>query len=266
MKLRCEHVLFTGAAVLLAAAAVCWTRPLPFSETIPAPCGSSREFPIMESPAEKPFRGPAVWRPPGFPKERHAWIFELFTPPAVYLDAQAGFFRLEPPRPGQEKPDEAHALQLAGFADVLYRLQYHGYAGEAGGYLINLKNEEKQSWLVGKTGQDFPELDFTIRGFDPPKNGPGNGAILRIFDHRLNKEVALTDEPLYEPGRIARLTSDYAPGTVIKAAENETFQTATGTYRVLKIDCAASKVVLERAATGPDKPETIVLRLSPFPP
>ena len=260
MKARYDKILFAAAALALVAACVWFLQPQPMPGEKFGSKQSGMEPLLPASPSEELALRPSPWLPPDSHQEQAAWIFDLFTPPPVYFHPEDETFSLEPPRQEEVNEPENDGLRLAGFGRVRYRLQYCGYAGGEGSYLINLRDEESESWLVGKVGQEFPQQDFSIRNFQGPA-AAGESAALTIYDQRLDKEIVLCEEPSYEMGRLARFALNHQTGTEIEAAENESFQAGPATYLVKTIDCAGGKAVLSRTVPGKEEPETVILYL-----
>ena len=198
-------------------------------------------------------------------------VFEVFTPPIIYFNPATDSFTLESPFPAPvSQPD--FGLELVAVERALYRLQYEGFAGREGAYVVLLRNEETGLGLRGRTGQRLIEGDCVVVDFSVDRRliEQDNGSpiiqetvVIVIYDERLQMEVILGPEPRYQSEARAVLRQRGEGGEMFSLVEEETLELEDAHYRVVKIDMEAGSVAVERHGMADESPEVRVLYALP---
>ena len=212
------------------------------------------------------------WREPA----RQSWdekaIFEVFTPPIVYYSRETNTFTLEPPLHSEETENE-FGVELVGFARRPYRLQFEGYVGEEGDYMVLLKEREMERGLRGRVNDHFSEEEFTILSFvinrnliHPEEAGRTPYVVedieLGVFDIREGRIYTLGKEPTYYPGVEAILRSTRAGSRNFQLREGAVMEVGDIILALRKIDLVNQNVTLEKRGAQSDETDTRTLLLN----
>ena len=217
---------------------------------------------------EEPEPKPARWTAP--PSQSHGaeWIYEVFTPPAIYYDPALRFFGATPPggRPV--------TLELAEVRTHPYRLQLIGYVGAAGGYQGAFANELTGATMLARAGTRFPGLGITVRRFEVRKicrPDPAGRSLLEteatavVLDEQTGKEIVLTSlERCYTgaPSAMLVIAGGSGAGLAHELHEGESFAGGGGVYHLDKLGlCPPGAVVSMASATAvPSRATTFTLK------
>jgi hypothetical protein len=197
------------------------------------------------------------------------WIYDLFTPPKIYINLETGEWVSEGWKP--PPPPEPFGLYLAEIDRARYRIQILGYIEE------DFKDPTKSLLLMvdeatgdnlrlrvgdAPEGHDFEVVNFTIERVFEDDGGITKRATASILDLRTDESVDLIHgKPLYTDGVAICLRSEedasveWRPEAVGATLENE-----RGTYRLSAIDFEAASLTIEKAFPGTERePETQTL-------
>lgn len=193
------------------------------------------------------------------------WVYELFTPPAIYYSPLAGTFTVMPPIPDAG----AIGFELVAVELEPYRLQLAGYYGNPDELVGAFTSRHLAAPLLGRNGRHFPELGLTLRNLEVRKVPVDAGdvvpafevaAIATLFDERAGTVVTLdsrvrklTDTPLAR----LRFANERQPREL---REGDEFSDAVATYRIEHVQLDPPEVVISRRVASLPQPETRVLR------
>jgi len=235
--------------------------------TDPAPLqGADYERPVSKISGVQE----AHWeRPPG-QSAGEEWIFEVFTPPIIYYHSGTQQFALTPPS-GNLK-EEPFGLDLQSVDHELYRLQYAGYLGEEGRYVVEIRDMETQTYFRGKVGARFPEAEFSIKDFvvnayvvqpQDSKSTPHLERVIQlvIWDERSAKSIVLTQEPLIGEFPIVVVKDQY--GAAHRVRSGECFTSGDAVFTLLDADPAAGSARFRKDPASGVPSETVLLRQAP---
>lgn len=223
----------------------------------------------VPNPAEKD----ATWPKPGAQSSGPNWLYDVFTPPKIYLDAEGNFTPI-PPKP--PVPPAPFGIYLADMQRKLFRIQMQGYSGsrdkpeEAA---IFLYDEERQLRFIIQTGQTNEEADVEVVDFKIDRRVYGDSnvevvATATILDRRSGKQVELNDnERLYESEVSVLFRSEQDSSVEVQLLVEPsdpvtTFETPAGKYILQEINLEAATVTVEKQAT--DDNEAQIRTLSPL--
>src|SRR4051812_12143893 len=104
------------------------------------------------------------WLAPPSQSTGDRWIYELFTPPAVFYDGTNHRFTVTGASdPAKTSP--SFPLELIAVRRELYRVQLGGYFGEPGAYTAVLSQPGKPEALFAKQGTSLADQGLTLRQF-----------------------------------------------------------------------------------------------------
>ncbi|MFT5837036.1 MAG: hypothetical protein ACI9ZV_000539 [Candidatus Azotimanducaceae bacterium] len=264
--------LILAAAVLLLAGGVL----LYLQESSAAP---SLTAPVNIEPADNPYQAvpiaesklveanwPEATAQPAGPR----WIYDVFTPPKIYMDLVTKQFTADPPvKLADPVP---FGIYLAEIERNPYRIQLEGYVEEdlsdASKSLLLIFNEETQKQVRARPGDvkvsaEFKLLSFDIERIRDSDNNIQKVATAVILDQRSGEEVALIHgERLF----------DFGVTVVIKSAENPSFEKVlteaftdfegpSGSYSLKEINLEESSVLVEKKGLDDVLPEVRTLRV-----
>ncbi|MCC5805602.1 MAG: hypothetical protein JJU00_04665 [Opitutales bacterium] len=258
--------LAAGAAALLAAGFAALLRAAP----PPLPSPPAAVHPPEPRAVAVPDPTPAAWDEPPNQSAGPDWLFEVFTPPIIYFDPERNAFDVTPPR--RAEPPPPFALNPVRFERGLYRLQYAAHAGAEGRYIIEIRDEETDTWLRGRVGEhiaegDFRILDFSVERIRVPGAAAGDTAyvdeviLLEILDERTGETVVLSREPRYEDAWTLVAEGD---GYTLSLDEGEQWQDGSTVYTIDSMDPATGQVGVTRRR-GDAEPESRGFSIPPDP-
>lgn len=117
--------------------------------------------PPLSPPATTP-----AWAPPTAQRRGREWVYDVFTPPAIFRDARTGRLTVEALKPAEEPPAQPFGLTLRRVERPLYPLQLVGYAGAPGSYRGVFENVITGETFLGAEGRVIDGLGLTIARFD----------------------------------------------------------------------------------------------------
>lgn len=204
--------------------------------------------PIPETPTNE-----ASWPEPT--EQSTTWVYDVFTPPKIYIDEAGQFTEIGwvPP-----VPPEPFGLYLAEIKRDLYRIQIQGYIEEDRDdptkTLVLLNDEERNTTVrlrAGDTDQasEVEVIDFKIdRKINAEEGQVELTARATIRDLRTDETIVLTkDQIRYESGVKVTLRSEQLPNFEIQLSEpGATFENDLGKYKLLKINLEEQSVIVEK--------------------
>lgn len=222
-------------------------------------------IPIAESESVE-----ATWPEVGPQPAGPRWIYDVFTPPKIYLDLATGEFTAEPPVPPQ--PPVPFGIYLSGVEREAYRLQLEGYIEEdrsdSSKTLLLMYDEEAEKQVRARPGDEKPEAEFELLNFDIERIRDGNNnievvATAVILDQRTGEEVTLVHgERRFESGVTAIIRSEQDPSYVKELEEAPVeFEGPLGNYTLLEINLEESSVKVEKHGVEERDPEVETLRV-----
>lgn len=216
-------------------------------KAIPVPASSDQE---------------ASWPEAG--EQSTTWVYDVFTPPKIFIDANGQFSAegLKPP-----PPPVPYGIYLADIKRNPYRIQIEGYIeevpGDASKSLILMYDEERAKSIRARVDgvvedSEFKVLSFSIERVVDPKEGIYKVAKATILDQRTSKEVVLTHgERLFDDAITIQIKSNELPEVDIKLSKaGETFETELGQYVLKEIYLEESSISVEKLGSDEREPET----------
>lgn len=210
-----------------------------------------------------PVSSQASWPVPGPQSSGPKWLYDVFTPPKIYLDADGNFTPVPTVLPEEEIP-EPFGIYLAEMERKPYRIQMQGFSvnrEKTEEAVLFFYDEDRQLRFFIKEGQtneesDVEVLDFTIkREIDAEKGEVEITAIARILDKRSGEEIELNDDERLLSSDVALVfLSNEDPGVRVELTVElgnpvSTFETSAGKYVLKEINLDDLSVTVEKQAT-----------------
>lgn len=234
------------------------------SAEIAPPSGAAYE----SIPIPRAGQAEANW--PEAEPQSSTWVYDVFTPPKIYINKD-GDFTIEAPY-DDTLPPPPFGLYLATMEPELYRIQLEGYIEEdlsdSNKSLLLFYDVQAEDSLRLRPGSKSDASEFEVISFDVKRNVGDDGSITKtattkIMDLRASKEVVLTHkEPLYEDRIEIVLRSNEDPSIEVRPqAAGEQFETPLGQYVLDAIDLDGQTVTVTKQETQDFDAETQVLGL-----
>lgn len=228
-------------------------------------------MPVDAEPAENPYDPEPIpeseevdgnWPMAG--EQSSGWLYDVFTPPQIFIDAE-GRFSIVPITP--PLPPVPFGVYLAEIRRNLYRLQLEGYieesATDASKTLLLFVDEEDQSQIRARPGDTEPDHGFEVRDFTVERVRTDDGGIDKvataiIYDQRRDEVIELVHgEQRYDAGITVVIRSDEDPSVDVELTEAPTeFETPSGIYTLEEISLEDSSVTIKKHAVDDREAET----------
>jgi hypothetical protein len=213
---------------------------------------------------------PEVDAQPSGPK----WIYDVFTPPKIYVDLTTGEFSADPPV--KVAPPVPFGVYLAGIERKPYRIQLEGYIEEdrsdSSKTLLLMFDEEAQRQVRARPGDHKKKAEFKLLSFDIERNRDGDNNInivaqATILDERTGEEVVLTHgERRYDAGVTVIIRSEEDSNFVKELTEAPAeFEGPSGQYTLQEINLEESSNTVEKHVIEGENPEIRVLKTQSAP-
>ena len=260
MKANLDKIIL-GSALLVFGAVCLWVfgmKPgVVDSAPLPDPTGSV----YQGNSAVRQELERVPWQPPEPQSEDGKWVYDVFTPPRIFINPETNLFSVIPYTGPPE--EEAFGVRLARFHRPLYRLQFEGYIEEdpkdPQRSLLRIYNRDSNVSELVKVGHVSTAGEFRILDFRVSRTLDESGLLvreetLRVEDTRTGREVLLKPgEPRYSERFIltfeGTLTGE-GPRFDIQE-EGESFQYEGATYTVERIDFSTGEVRMEKTSGEP---------------
>jgi hypothetical protein len=273
LRKDCEKLML-AAALLLLAASVTWAfaeHPRVASHRRPArrTARAGSKWHAVAPPV--PDGDTARWAEPVAQPDGPGWIYEIFTPPAIYYDPVGKSFSVTSPpnrvdAPALPNPD-AFDVELLTVRLEPFRLQLTGYVGTPGNYTGIFVSPANPETILARPGRSFPKLGLRLKELSVVKAPVVHrdpwpvyevAAIAVLEDEQDGAEVrldsrtrALTHTPVavlrLGGGRSELHEGDFLPGD-------------RSAYRIKRIQLDPPEVEVVRLNARRAVPETRVLR------
>ena len=216
------------------------------------------------------------WTAPEPMSRGQEWVYDVFTPPEVYYDAQSGKFRLTPPSREAAilSADESETNILPGLTlhavdREPFPLQLIGFVGEPGNYLGTFENKVTHETLLLREGAAVDSLQMVVREFRVdqvaraiPESMTVNERQARavVVDQRTGEETVLRQgETALTSRRLAWVSLD-ENGKVMTVEEGELIDAGEEQFRITKIRLAPPEVDVTKEKQPDGASESHTLR------
>ena len=204
------------------------------------------------------------------------WVYDVFTPPEVYYDAQSCKFRLTPPSReaaimpvADSRKQIVPGLTLHAVDREPFPLQLIGFVGEPGNYLGTFANKVTRETLLLREGTMVDSLQMLVREFrveqverEIPESMTvtERQAVAVIVDQRTGEETRLRQgETALTSGRLAWVSLD-ENGEVMTVEEGALIDAGGDQFRIDKIRLAPPEVDVTKEKQSDGASESNTLR------
>ncbi len=190
------------------------------------------------------------------------WVYDLFSPPAVYYDPRSAALHAAAPA-APASPDQADSqsdLLLLEVRRGPFRLQLIGYAGRAGELRGIFADADSGETVVARAGDHLPGPGITIGSLAlAPPNAAADGdtagreriATAKVTDAGTGQEIELsTRGPCLAGPPVALFAGRGAAALRREAGAGESFMLDRHTYCVEQIDLDPPQVLVACAPAG----------------
>ena len=195
----------------------------------------------------------ATW--PEASEQSTGWIYDVFTPPKIYINLETGEWVSEGWKP--PPPPEPFGLYLAELEQARYRIQLLGYieedfkdATKSLLLLVDIDSDKNLRVRVGESveASDFEVIDFSIERIFGEDGSITKRATASIMDLRSGELVELIHgQTLYTEGVAILLRSEEDPTLAWRPeSAGSTLENDRGTYRLAVVDLKAATVSIEK--------------------
>ena len=251
-KLYDKLLFFVGVFALLSGIAFyIWNfKEDSLADTLMGQSGSNQYQPILVPDLVEAY---ATW--PNALEQAPGELYDVFTPPVIYVDKD-GTFIFESPI--EDMLPEPLGIYLAKIEREPYRIQLEGYVEEdlndASKSLLLFYDLEKQKQVRVRVNDVVAASEFTVLNFviDRIRSRDGNIrklAVATLRDHRDARKLYLTHgERYYEENATVILRSKEDPAFEMKITEEPpvAFETSLAEYILEKINLEKSSVTVRR--------------------
>jgi hypothetical protein len=189
---------------------------------------------------------------PDASEQSTGWVYDLFTPPKIFINLDTGEWVSEGWTPAPKIP---FGLYLAELDRALYRIQLLGYIEEdfkdATKSLLLVVDKETDNNLRVRVGQAVLNADFEVIDFQIKRVFGDDGSITKlatasILDTRTGKEVILTHgKELYTDGVSILLESNEDRSIAWRPkAIGDSLETDLGNYSLAAMNLEAATVTI----------------------
>ena len=211
----------------------------------------------------------ANWPEPVAQSAGPEWIYDVFTPPEIYID-QAGNFVPTGWKPAP--PPIPFGVYLSDILRKAYRIQLEGYIEEdrsdPSKSLLLFFDEEADKQVRVRPGNENVASEFKVNSFDITRLRDEDGNIeieakASILDSRTGKEVILAHgQRLYLEDVTVLIRSDEISDFSVELTESPSvFESPTGKYTLLEINLEESTVLVEKHLSEAESAETRTLEV-----
>lgn len=254
MKAIYDKVLLLLAALLAAAGgAYYFMNPAGAGVTTGVVQASGGEFEAIDLSVEA--QRAVQWTDPA--EQSTGWVFDVFTPPKIFIDPETNaFIRIPPRAPADSEP---FGIYLAKIERELYRFQFQGYAevdpSDPSTSIIYIFDTVNNRQINARAGREYPEAGFAIRSFTIERIEEDGiitrEAVVTLFDKAMDREIEMRQNEIIYTGetRFHFASREHPDFSFVATQAGETFESPAGLFRITNITIANESVTVEKSAT-----------------
>lgn len=270
-----RRLIWAVAATLIAASSV-WTVAMhgthadPRGEPVPIVSGAASDLAVPVA-IERSF---ARWHNPAVQRRGDGWLFELFAPPTLFRERQAGGWTLEPAPSDERASDDGIAgvdgapvsqPAVIGVGMELFPLQLVGYGHGVAGLFGTFQDAATLETFVARAGRRIDPLGLRIdelsemllelpQGDEVPLRQ--RAAVARVVREGSGEETLLRSSERATRGVLRAAVRLSPDGETRWLAEGESILTEQGSYRVERIETSPLRVVVSELTGAMENPPT----------
>lgn len=231
------------------------------------PDGAAYEAISIPDPTAKT----AEWPPPEPQPAGEEWLYQVFTPPKIYIDKDGNFTAIPPE--GFIPPPPFGIYLAEGPAKKPYRLQIQGFSGNRNKpeeCVLFFFDEERQVRFFIRPGQTNDEAEVEVLDFDidtqiDDENNVEVAVVATILDKRSGETIKLVDgERLFVSEMTLTFRSNQDESVLVELTVEDlkpdvSFETPQGQFTLKEINLEDKSVTVEKQATEDFEAETKIL-------
>ncbi|MEO6993716.1 MAG: hypothetical protein ABI273_08810 [Lacunisphaera sp.] len=201
----------------------------------------------------------APWTIPPAQSAGSEWKYEVFTPPVVFYDRQAGRFSVTPAE-ASRRDDGEFAVQLRSVERKLFRVQLSGYAGTPGSYTAIFTRPGQSAPLLVRENALLEEVGLILKHFAIKKRAiekTGGGQSFEIVaqaelqDERSGAITVLdSHSKKYDDALVAIVQLSDGPHSTREVREGDLISSGGHDYRISQIQADPAEMVVAREQAG----------------
>lgn len=222
-----------------------------------------------------PVANDASWPEPEPQSSGPKWLYDVFTPPQIFIDKE-GNYTVIPPK--SSKPAEPFGLYLAEITHKPYRIQIQGFSGDRSKpeeCVLFFFDEERQIRFFIRPGQENAEAEVEVLDFIIDREIDANNvvkvtAVATIEDKRSGKTIKLVDgQRLFDEEVAVVFRSKEDADVLVEFSidklpeEGVSFKTTLGQYVLKEISLEDQTATVEKEATEESEARTLTLTALP---
>ncbi len=268
MKKFYDKILLLVALLALVVGGVYYILNASYSVEVVEPSPSGDSYRATEFDPSIEFEG--NWPRPE--PQSSTWIYDVFTPPKIYIDPNTGLFSIEPIDPDSDE-EVPFGIYLTKLERDLYRFQFEGYvetdADNPSASIIYVFDTEESRQISARKGNVYEDsgfeiLDFTIRRQTDDTGGISRVATVVLRDLREDEEITIRQgEIIFEDSLTIGFASNQHPEFSAEVQNiGDSFENPSGRFTIENISLENQTVTVEKVIAGEEaEPERRILSL-----
>ncbi len=205
-----------------------------------------------------------TWGKPPASSRGRGWVYEVFTPPEIFYDAETRRFRVAGKNSvealSRSSDSTDFGIELVAIEAAEFPLQLVGYVGEPGTYQGIFVNVETTETFLGTAGRRVPELGLILETFGVMRKAVAIAESMTVTElvaearvrHEVSGETTLlTDRTRATSGvRRVRLRAVAGDNADWVAEVGDVRRIEAGLYRIEKIQLAPPGVTISKESAG----------------
>ncbi|MDR0351269.1 MAG: hypothetical protein LBH49_01310 [Puniceicoccales bacterium] len=198
------------------------------------------------------------WHTPSASHRGNYWLFDLFTPPQIFL--YNGKFSASLP----SEPQKIADLSIVSISKQKYKVQFSGYfqkpdgVKEANKFTLMLYDIQKNHSFRCEVGDNLKEQNITIAGFEEKSPLPDpslkNEPVITIHDHALDKTIHLSRHTkFYDDKYVIVIRANSTANTFTLTEINDSFRVKKITYSLAEINIKSDYIKFIQTAPNGHK-------------
>jgi hypothetical protein len=210
-----------------------------------------------------------VWDSPRPQSEDGLWLYDVFTPPRIFINPETG--QMEPTPFAPPPPPPAFGLRLTAMNRDMFRLQLDGYIeqdlGDASTSILLFLDTENQNILRGRVGDALAEMDIRVDAFEVERRiNEEDSTIIRIprvtvTDLRNGESLSMTTgERIFGREIEIRFShNDVSGQTFTAAAVGDVITVGDERFELIDINLTGQTVRVRKTSPLLAEPEEVTL-------
>jgi hypothetical protein len=261
-------LLVTGVLLVAGSAAVFGTLSVRHRAQAggPPPTVQLAATPYQSTAPDAPPVKTETWGAPVAQSRGREWIYDTFTPPEIFYNAQSKQFTVKPPSSlVDDDPNEVYGIELVSVRPEPFRLQLIGYVGGENNWFGTFQNVLSGEVFLGAAGRAVPNLALSIKKLEVSLQSIALAdsmttrqriATAVVHDQRSRRDVTLTHRERVFTGTMSAFVAAPGESATREVRVGDVFKLGEATYRIEKIELTPPSIEVTKEAptlTQPDR-------------